>query len=333
MKTYKFMDFCAGIGGGRLGLELNGMECVAHAELDEKTAYVYSQVYNDHNNYGDITKIDKPNLPDLDILIAGFPCQTFSLAGKRAGFEDDRGLIINHLIEILGCKDVPYFILENVKGLVNHDKGRTLKIILSQLYEAGYNTYYKTLNSIDYGVPQMRERVYIVGAKKGLNFNFKFPKSISHNGLEEYLIDENARELPLDDVTFHKYLNNKYNQGKYDLSLILEQDYLVVDTRQSDLRLYKDKCPTLRTGRHGILYVKNGKLKKISALEALLLQGFPMEVALKATKIGVEENKILSMAGNAMTVSVIEHIGRELVNAINSAKAHDEIGEQLCLQI
>ena len=333
MKTYKFMDFCAGIGGGRLGLELNGMECIAHAEIDEKTAYVYSQIYKDDNNYGDITQIDKPSLPDFDILISGFPCQTFSIVGKRAGFEDDRGLIINHLIEILECKNVPYFVLENVKGLVNHDRGRTLRIILSELDKAGYNTYHKVLNSIDYGVPQMRERIYIVGAKKDLNFNFNFPKPILHNHISEYLIDENARELPLHDATFHKYLNNKYNQGQYDLDAILEQDYLIIDTRQSDLRLYKDRCPTLRTGRHGILYVKNGKLKKLSAIEALLLQGFPMDIASKAMEVGIEENKLLSIAGNAMTVNVIEHIGRELINTINSPEEHDEIGEQLCLQI
>ncbi|MCL1924187.1 MAG: DNA (cytosine-5-)-methyltransferase [Defluviitaleaceae bacterium] len=315
-KPKTFFDFCSGIGGGRLGLELNNLSCVGHSELDLETAKVYSSIHNDKRNFGDLTKINSKSLPTFDILIAGFPCQTFSIVGKRTGFEDNRGLIINYLINILVEKDVPYFIFENVKGLVNHDKGNTLKSILSQLTEAGYYVHYKVLDSQNYGVPQMRERIYIVGSKK--NIDFKFPPSILQNkSLENFLIGEDNKELPTDNLTFTKYLNNKYNKDKHDLSKLLKEDYLILDTRQSDLRIYKDKCPTLRTGRHGILYVKNGKLKKLSSIEALLLQGFSLQTANLAKFSGVSESKLLGIAGNAMTVNVIQAISEKLLISIN----------------
>lgn len=106
----KFMDFCSGIGGGRLGLELNGMECIAHSELDPNPDLTYQLFFNDKNNYGDLTKININDLPEFDVMLAGFPCQTFSIVGKRKGFEDERGQIIYGLVDILAVKKIPYFI-------------------------------------------------------------------------------------------------------------------------------------------------------------------------------------------------------------------------------
>ena len=122
--------------------------------------------------------------------------------------------------------------------------------------------------------------------------------------------------MPIDDKTFNKYLNNKYNKGKYDINKILERDYLVLDTRQSDLRLYENKVPTLRTGRHGILYVKNKKLHKITGYEGLLLQGFPKKIANKVKKANINNNKLLSQVGNAMTVNVINALCIQLLESI-----------------
>lgn len=316
----KFMDFCAGIGGGRLGLELNGLKCVAHSEIDENPAKTYKLFYNDDNNFGDLMTIDTNKIPDFDIMIAGFPCQTFSIVGKRAGFDDNRGLIIYGLINILKEKNVKAFIMENVKGLVNHDKGRTLDTISKALDEAGYNLDYRVLNSIDYGVPQMRERIYLVGIKKEIYkspFNWPKPLESDNINIKDYLIDEDSKVLDVENPTFQKYLNNKYNQGKFNINEILKQEYLVLDWRQSDLRLYEGKCPTLRTGRHGILYVKNGQLRKLSGYEALLLQGFPKNLAEKAKKEGISDSKLLSQAGNAMTVNVIKAICEELLKCLN----------------
>lgn len=317
MNNLRFIDFCSGIGGGRLGLIKNGLECVAHSEIDEVTDSTYKLFFGDKEiNYGDLTKIDTQQLLDFDVLIGGFPCQTFSIVGKRQGFDDNRGLIIYGLLRILIEKSVPYFILENVKGLISHNKGETLKTIICAINKAGYDVDYKVLNSLDYGVPQMRERIYFVGIKKGFcKRKFKWPENRIYSKIDDYLIDTDNEIMDIHNKTFQKYLNNKYNFGKYNIYDILEKDYLILDCRQSDLRIYEGKCPTLRTGRHGLLYVKNGQLKKISGFEALLLQGFPKELAFKAKK-SVINNKLLSQAGNAMTVTVIEDIGKELLKCI-----------------
>lgn len=251
-------------------------------------------------------------------MIAGFPCQTFSIVGKRAGFEDERGQIIYYLIEIMKQKEVKYFILENVKGLVNHNKGKTFDIIKNELEHIGDNIYYKVLNSSDFGVPQMRERIYIVGFKKEIdNKKFKFPiKTIFNKNFEYFLDEENNLELDILDKTFQKYLSNKYNDNRYQNEEILSWENCVIDWRQSDLRKYYKIFPTLRTGRHGLLYIKNRKIKKLNGYEALLLQGFPKNIAEKVKKYKLNNNKILSQAGNAMTVNVIYEIAKEMINNI-----------------
>lgn len=323
----KFMDFCAGIGGGRLGLEKNNIECVAHSEIDMVPNYTYRLFFGEEEkNYGDLMCIDTKNLPDFDILIGGFPCQTFSIVGKREGFSDSRGQIIYGLIKILVEKDIPYFILENVKGLVNHNQGKTLKVILNELSKAGYYVDYRVLNSENYGVPQLRERVYFVGIKEELmKRTFEWPRPTTTPNIQDYLIDTDNEILDFDNPTWQKYLNNKYNKGKFDFDKLLKEDYLVLDWRQSDLRLYRGKTPTLRTGRHGILYVKDGKLRKLSGYEALLLQGFPKEFADKAKKAKINNGKLLSQAGNAMTVSVISAIGKSLLECISGEKKMDDL--------
>ncbi len=319
----KFMDFCAGIGGGRLGLEENRFECVAHSEIDDNANQTYRLFFGEkEKNFGDLMNIDTALLPDFDILICGFPCQTFSIVGKREGFKDSRGQIIYGLIKILTEKNIPYFILENVKGLVNHNKGETLKTILKELTDAGYSVQYKVLNSENYGVAQSRERVYFVGVKKELlKRPFEWPKPVSTPDIRNYLIDTDNEILALDDPTWQKYLNNKYNKGRFNLEKILKEDYLVLDWRQSDLRLYRGKIPTLRTGRHGILYVKNGELRKLSSYEALLLQGFPKKLAQKAKQ--KNNNKLLSQVGNAMTVPVISALGKSLLECVEEYQMDD----------
>ncbi len=321
-KKLKFFDFCSGIGGGRIGMEEVGFECVGHSEIDLNTAKTYEKFFNDSRNYGDLTKIDLKELPEFDIMIAGFPCQTFSIAGKREGFEDNRGLIIYSLIKIMKTKNVKYFLLENVKGLLNHDKGKTLRIIKNELEKAGYNLYTKVLNSINFGVPQMRERIYLVGFRKDLdNYSFEFPieENIIYN-LENYIDTENVSELDKNNETFNKYLKNKYNkEKKYKIEDILTWENSIIDYRQSDLRRYNGYFPTLRTGRHGLLYIKNRKIVRLNGYEALLLQGFPKEIAemVKKDKFFVN-NTVLSQAGNAMTVNVIKKIAEKMKQAIES---------------
>jgi len=323
-KNLKFIDFCAGIGAGRLGLEKNGLSCVGFSEIDRQAEITYRKFFGeDEINHGDLTKIDPKKLPDFEMMIAGFPCQTFSVIGQRKGMGDERGQIIFSLIKIMLAKNLKYFILENVKGLTNHDNGNSLKVILQQLEKAGYKVFYQVLNSVDYGVPQMRERIYFVGIRKDLvpdDFQFYFPERQPRADVKDYLID--TKELEFDEKkvayeTFLKYLDNKYNKGKYDIKEILEQDYLVIDTRQSDLRIYRNKVPTLRTGRHGILYVRDRKFRKLSGYESLLLQGFPKELARKVDGV-IEEIHLLKQTGNAMTVNAIEAIAKELFKTLET---------------
>lgn len=153
----KFMDFCAGIGAGRLGLENLGMQCVAFSEIDKHAERTYREFFGeDEKNYGDLMKINPKDLPDFDLMIAGFPCQTFSVIGQRKGMGDHRGQVIYGLIKIMNAKNLSYFILENVKGLVNHEGGKTIKVILEELDKAGYKVYHRVLSSLNHGVPQMR---------------------------------------------------------------------------------------------------------------------------------------------------------------------------------
>ena len=134
MKNLTFIDFCAGIGGGRLAFENLGLQCLGFSEINKNAEKTYRLFHGEkEKNYGDLTKINTDELPDFDLMVGGFPCQTFSVIGQRKGMKDERGEIIFHLIDIMKRKNVKFFLLENVKGLLNHDKGRSLKIILVRI--------------------------------------------------------------------------------------------------------------------------------------------------------------------------------------------------------
>lgn len=174
-EVIKFIDLFAGIGGIRLGLEQAlrkagyAPKCVFTSEIKEHAIKVLKQNHPKDRITGDITKVDAKNIPDFDILCGGFPCQAFSSAGKRDGFADTRGTLFFDVERIIIEKRPKGFILENVEGLVNHDGGNTLDVILSNLDSANYWVSYKVLNSIDFGVPQERKRVYIIGIRKDLS--------------------------------------------------------------------------------------------------------------------------------------------------------------------
>lgn len=165
----------------------------------------------------------------------------------------------------------------------------------------------------------MRERIYIVGFRKDIdNGEFTFPdvKKMDYH-LSDFMDKENTTELEIEDPTFQKYLSNKYNQNKYTGNEILSWENCVIDWRQSDLRKYENYFPTLRTGRHGLLYIKDGKIKKLNGYEALLLQGFPKEIAGKVKEDKFfANNTVLSQAGNAMTVNVIDAITKKMLEKI-----------------
>lgn len=319
-KNLTFIDFCSGIGGGRLGLELHDFKCLGFSEIDVSAINTYKILHNhqDELDFGDLTKIIPNKLPDVDLIISGFPCQSFSIVGKREGFNNaQKGQIIFYLAKILQIKRPKFFIFENVKGLVNHEKGKTLETILNLLKQCGYNVKFKILNTIDFGLPQSRERVYFVGIRNdlGLEFYFNKPDIVNINLKLESFLSPSKNNLFYEDSqyqTFLKYLNNKYNIGRINLDEILSKNFLVLDTRQSDLRIYENKVPTLRRDRHGIFYVFNKRLHKLSAIESLKLQGFGVIKDLDFKIKDLKNTDILKQSGNAMSVNVISYLAEKI---------------------
>lgn len=325
MQIHTFFDFCSGIGGGRLGLEQAGLRCVGRSETSRLADITYCTMHNTDNelNYGNLKKITGKKIPKYDLLIAGFPCQTFSVIGRQEGFSDDRGQIIFHLSRILKETSPTCFILENVKGLVTHDNGKTIKIILKELSNVGYTVSYRVLTSLDYGVPQMRQRVYFVGFKTSLGLDyskFEWPQSVTAPPLSNFLIDDNAADDERLEILKH-YLNNQTNNGKYSIDDLRQMEGKIIDTRMNDLRIYTGKCPTLRAQRDGVLYVRNGIIYQLTGFEALLLQGFPQKYAEKV-KGNVTDRHLLMQSGNAMTVNVIKALGESIINFLKSQEVN-----------
>lgn len=164
----KVLSLCTGVGGGELALQQSDFdgEIIGYAEIDKYADSIYQRHFPNHINLGDLTQIQPDQIPNFDMLIAGFPCQAFSMAGKQKGFADSRGTIFFDIARILRIKKPKYFLLENVKNLISHDKGNTFKVIINTLLDMGYNIRWDILNSKDFGVPQNRERIYIRGVLK-----------------------------------------------------------------------------------------------------------------------------------------------------------------------
>lgn len=157
----------SGIGGFELGIGERG-ECVGYSEIDKYAIQIYEHNFKGHKNYGDATKINSAELPDFDILVGGVPCQAWSIAGKRGGFSDERGNMWWHFIRLLRAKRPKFFLAENVKGLLSHDGGKSFNILMEAFCDAGYAIDFDVLNAKNFGVPQNRERVFIMGVRLDL---------------------------------------------------------------------------------------------------------------------------------------------------------------------
>lgn len=177
----RYFSTFSGIGGFELGLGPKH-ECVGYSEIDPYAIQIYQSHFPNHKNYGDITKISAKELPDFDIIVGGFPCQSFSIAGKRGGFNDTRGTLFFDIARIIKEKRPRLLLLENVKGLLSHDQGRTFRTIITAIDELGYDVQWQVLNSKNFGVPQNRERVFIIGHFRGTPRPEIFP--ITKNGGE-----------------------------------------------------------------------------------------------------------------------------------------------------
>jgi DNA (cytosine-5)-methyltransferase 1 len=199
----KYFSLFSGIGGFELGIQQavsasktkKTVTCVGYSEIDKYTISIYQKHFN-HQNYGDITTIEAKDLPDFDLLVGGFPCQPFSIAGRRRGFEDTRGTLFFDIIRILREKRPRLFLLENVKGLLSHDNGNTFKTILTALTEVGYDVQWQVLDSQDFGVPQHRERVYFVGHLRGTTRPEVFP--FTDNDREDIVVSTITTRITAD---------------------------------------------------------------------------------------------------------------------------------------
>ena len=220
MEDIRFIDLFAGIGGFRLGLESEGFKCVFSCEIDKEASRTYNANFSDDPS-GDVTTIDPRNLPNFEILCAGFPCQPFSISGKKQGFLDARGTLFFDICRIIDYKKPAVVFLENVKHLVHHDEGKTLSVILSSLESLGYTVTWRVLNALDYGVPQNRERIVIIGTKGEFDFNkvATSPRVTLENYLDiegnfeylepgSYTILENPKTQKLSGLRFVGYRNN-----------------------------------------------------------------------------------------------------------------------------
>jgi DNA (cytosine-5)-methyltransferase 1 len=305
----RFFDFCSGIGGGRIALEAAGHTCVGYCEKDKTADVIFSYLTGDCRGFGDIMLIDPERLPEFDIMLAGFPYKNFSASGKRDGFNDNKAHVITALIGILSVKRPTYFIFENDKGFLSYNGGRAFRTVCGALENAGYDVYTNILNSSDYGIPHNRERVYLVGAPKGAwKEGFLWPEKTECAPLSQFLCDDTSPVLPVSDPTFFAGLANDFNRGRIYIDRLLSEDYTVIDRRWNDYRVHTDKVPALSSSRAGIVYTLGSELKKLTAYEALLLQGFPEATAKKARDAGILRGSLMKYAANSVSVNVIYRI-------------------------
>lgn len=204
----KYLSLFTGIGGFELGIGPKH-KCVGYSEIDKYATQIYKHHYPTHTNYGDITKIKEKSLPDFDLLVGGFPCQSFSIAGKRKGFDDTRGTLFFDIARIVRQKRPRLLLLENVKGLLSHEGGRTFGVIIGTLDELGYDCQWQVLNSKDHGVPQNRERIFIVGHLRGTSRPKVFPFGIPT--ADDTRSDASKKEVLAGTLTARQFANGGGN--------------------------------------------------------------------------------------------------------------------------
>lgn len=300
--TFKTIDLFAGIGGIRLGFQYYGCENVFSSEWDKHAQSMYETNFNE-KPFGDINLIMPEDIPDHDILLAGFPCQPFSIAGKGLGFSDTRGTLFFNIESILKAKNPTAFLLENVKRLTTHDSGRTFKVILDKLNGLGYTVYHKVLNSLDYGVPQKRERIYIVGFKDKIHFEFPKPLGF-YNPLSEFLEKD-------EDVPVNYFISENLKQKRFQ-AVKGAPPYPSIwhENIGGNISALPYSCALRAGGSYNYLVV-NG-VRRLTGREMLKLQGFPDDFV-----INIPYSQVRKVAGNSVTVSVIKSIAYEIIKALN----------------
>ncbi len=308
----KIIDLFAGIGGIRKGFEIafeGNIACVLTSEIDKYARETYVANFGNDCLYGDIKLINEKNVPNHDILLAGFPCQPFSQAGLRKGFNDTRGTLFFDIERILLEKQPKAFLLENVKQLRTHDKGHTLKTIINHLENAGYKVYYDVLAAKDFGVPQNRERIMIVGFLDH-NINFEFPKPTGINTRLGNILEKNVdSSFTISDKLWaghqRRKIQNKLNGKGFGYGLFNASSPY---TNTISARYYKD-------GSEILIEQKNKNPRKITPREAARLQGFPEDFIIDK----VSNVQAYKQFGNSVCVPVITAVAKQMKKALNES--------------
>jgi len=319
---YKIIDLFAGIGGIRLGFQkafAQKSSFVFSSEMDKFAQTTYQANFDDIP-YGDITKISEDTIPPHDIILAGFPCQAFSVAGHRKGFEDTRGTLFFDVARIAKHHKPKVIFLENVKGFKNHDKGNTFKVVKKTLEDMKYKVFADVLNAKNFGVPQNRERIYIIAFldednKLDIDFNKDFAelKKIQISSkLGNILEDSVDAKYTISDKLWaghqRRKLEHKKKGNGFGYSMFNENSEY---TSTISARYYKD-------GSEILLEQKNNNPRKITPIEAARLQGFPDTHVLNAKQYKVSDMQLYKQFGNSVAVPVIECLAKRIFKHLES---------------
>lgn len=318
LKNSTFIDLFAGLGGFHIALESLGATCIYSNEWDKFARDVYSKNFNTIPD-NDITKVNEKNIPNHDILCAGFPCQAFSISGKQKGFEDVRGTLFFDVARIVKAKRPKLVFMENVKNFVNHNNGNTMMVIKNTMESLGYTFFYSILNAINYGIPQNRERVYIVCFREDLGINdFIFPHGFQ---LNKYLRDFIEPEINIppylyverDDIKINLENNLHCSNKSIRLGSINKG-------RQGE-RIYSinGSAITLSANGGGIFaktggYYINGKYRRLTTRECARIMGYP-----DSYKICENDNQAYKQFGNSVVIDVLQYIAIEFAKSLKMA--------------
>lgn len=306
LQSFSFIDLFAGLGGIRLGFESAGGRCVFSSEWDKSAQQSYFANFGEIP-YGDITRIDSSEIPHFDILCAGFPCQPFSIIGDKQGFRHEtQGTLFFEIERILRDKSPKAFMLENVRNLISHDKGRTFAIILEHLKNLGYFTHYQVLNALDFGLPQKRERIIICGFRENVDFAFPLGVLGNHNSAK------NLSEI-LESSVDKKYFVNEAIKSSRIVRMKKEiaKPYITHENVGGSITPHHFSC-ALRAGASANYLLVNNE-RRLSEREMLRLQGFP-----ESYKIVVPYSAFKKQIGNSVAVPVIEAVAKEMLKALNN---------------
>lgn len=308
---FTFIDLFAGIGGIRIPFQELGGKCVFSSEWDNFAQKTYRVNYGEIPS-GDITKIKAATIPNFDILLAGFPCQPFSQAGLKKGFSDTRGTLFFDIERIIAEKRPKAFLLENVKQLQTHDRGNTLRVIIEHLKKLNYTVDYKVLRAADFGVPQNRERLYIVGFNKDMfqipkNFSFEYPRPTYQKTKLGDILEKNVDEkYTISDKLYEGHLRRKQQHiakgNGFGFCLFNENSPY---TNTISARYYKD-------GSEILIEQKNKNPRKLTPRECARLQGFP-----ECFIIPVSDTQAYKQFGNSVAVPVVRAIAKQIVKTLN----------------